>query len=196
MREQEGPLTNDPNRRRRVLTAAAALLLLLALSLAACNDDGDGDGGMPSASASPTDGPAPSESADPTLPAAITEIGIELDEFVIRPDQTRARPGVVLFKVDNTGESPHQFLVIRSELPTAQLPRAAGGLGADEGQLEVAGRIERLLPGESGELRVDVEFGKYVLICNLIAGDDSHYLNGMYNAFSVQNDAPIRTPTP
>jgi hypothetical protein len=37
---------------------------------------------------------------------------------------------------------------------------------------------------------VPADAGKYVLICNLFAGGESHYLEGMYTAFEVTPTAP------
>ncbi len=90
----------------------------------------------------------------------------------------------------NSGEITHQFLVIRSDLPTAELPRKPGNMGVDETQLDVVGRIAAIPAGDAAEVSVPVETGKYVLICNLFAGGTSHYLSGMYNAFEVTQAAP------
>jgi hypothetical protein len=121
---------------------------------------------------------------------------MELDEFVIRPDQTRARPGTVNFRVTNAGEVEHEFLVIRTDLPTAELPRLPGDEGVDEADLDIAGRVDAIAPGGEGEVSVDVELGDYVLICNLAPNGESHYLNGMYTGFEARSDVPIATASP
>lgn len=115
---------------------------------------------------------------------------MEVTEFVIKPNVTRARPGTVIFKVRNSGAVTHQFLVIRSDLPIAQLPRKTGDTGVDETQVDIAGRIESIPSGGEAEVSVPVETGNYVLICNLYAGGVSHYLSGMYQAFEVTQSAP------
>ena len=115
---------------------------------------------------------------------------MELVEFTIRPNVTRARPGTVIFKVQNAGELAHQFVVIRSDLPTAELPRKPLDAGVDETKIEVVGKIDSIAPGSNAEVSVPVDAGKYVLICNLFAGGKSHYLSGMYTAFEVTPTAP------
>jgi uncharacterized cupredoxin-like copper-binding protein len=115
---------------------------------------------------------------------------IEVREFVIAPEKTRARPGTVIFKVRNSGEITHQFLVIRSDLPAAQLPRKPAEGGVDETQVDIRGRIDSIPAGESAEVSVPVETGKYVMICNLVSGGESHYLTGMYRLFEVTPTAP------
>ena len=49
-------------------------------------------------------------------------------------------------------------------------------------------------PGTEAELSVPVEEGKYVLICNIFTAGESHYLNGMYNLFTVDPSAPAPSP--
>lgn len=173
-----------------LMTAMALAVLTLA---AACGDD-DGDvTPTPEATATPEASPTllPFDNTPtPTPPPAITEVGIELAEFSIRPEKTRARPGTVIFKVRNAGQLTHQFLVIRTDLPTAGLPRRPGEGGVDESQLDVVGRIDSIEPGEEAEVSVPVETGSYVLICNLVSGGESHYLNGMYTRFEVTPSAP------
>jgi uncharacterized cupredoxin-like copper-binding protein len=131
---------------------------------------------------------------------------MELKEYVILPDTASARPGTVIFKVRNTGEITHQFLVVRSNLPTAELPRKPANAGVDETQVDVVARIEEIPAGESAELSVPVETGDYVLICNLFSNGASHYLSGMYRQFEVKPTAadpeaspllpPSVTPSP
>jgi uncharacterized cupredoxin-like copper-binding protein len=119
-----------------------------------------------------------------------------LTEFAINPERTSARPGSVTFHVRNAGELTHEFLVIRTDLPHAQLPRLASGLGVDESQLDVVGRIDTIAPGDEAETTLELDGGNYVLICNLSSDSVSHYLSGMYDRFTVSDtaappDAPI-----
>ena len=120
---------------------------------------------------------------------------MELTEFRITPALTRARPGTVVFKAHNAGAVTHQFLVIRSDLGTADLPRLSANRGVDETKVDVVGKVEDIAPGATGELSVAADAGKYVLICNLFAGGESHYLEGMYTAFEVTPTAPDLAPT-
>ena len=103
------------------------------------------------------------------------------------------------FQVTNAGEVPHEFVVIKSDLPIAQLPRLGGEEGVDEDEVEIVGRLEPIDPGQTGILIAEMDNGKYVLICNLASGGESHYLNGMYEQFTV-GDLPgqpaVVTPVP
>ena len=170
----------------------AAVVIAVSLVMA-CGDDDDEATPTPEVTATPeaTATLRPGDATPtPTHPPATTEAGMELVEFTIRPNVTRARPGTVIFKVQNAGELAHQFVVIRSDLPTAELPRKPLDAGVDETKLEIVGKIDSIAPGSNGEVSVPVDAGKYVLICNLFAGGESHYLEGMYTAFEVTPTAP------
>ena len=180
---------------RLVKILAGMLLTLATVAAVACG--GDDGNSTASPTASPTPAPTgPTAVPTPTPPPATTPVGIELSEFIVKPTTLRARPGTAVFTVKNTGTVTHQFLVIRSDLPTAELPRAADNHGVDESQVDIAGKIEAIAAGDSAELSVPVGAGKYVLVCNLFAGGKSHYLTGMYTQFEVTQTAPDPNQTP
>ncbi len=176
------------------LAVSALGLLLVALGFLACN----GGGSDATPTASPAASASPSGSVTPTPKPVTTEAGMELDEFVIRPDTTRAGPGTVVFTVTNSGEFTHEFLVINTDLPNAELPRrAVQEEGVDETKIDIVGRLEPIAAGEEGELTVDMGIGAYVIICNLASNGASHYLNGMYNSFTVEvPPSPVDVGTP
>jgi hypothetical protein len=127
----------------------AAVVIAVSLVLA-CGDDDDEATPTPEVTATPeaTATLRPGDATPtPTHPPATTEAGMELVEFTIRPNVTRARPGTVIFKVQNAGELAHQFVVIRSDLPTAELPRKPLDAGVDETKIEVVGRLTASRPG-------------------------------------------------
>lgn len=185
---------------RRIAGLIAALFIALAVVAAACGDDDDGatptPEASPTAAATPTPGSIDDGTPTPTPAPATSEAGMELTEFRITPALTRARPGTVIFKAHNAGEVTHQFLVIRSDLGTADLPRLSANRGVDETKVDVVGKVEDIAPGATGEVSVAADAGKYVLICNLFAGGESHYLEGMYTQFEVTPTAPDLGPTP
>lgn len=165
------------------------LLALAALSLPAAACGGGNDGQTATASPTTAASAPPSPTATPSGPTAtpsVTEAPMTVEEFVIKPSVVRAPYGTVIFKVKNAGTVTHQFLVIKSDLPIAQLPRLPNNAGADEKQLDVVGRIEAIEPGAEAELSIPLDPGTYVLICNLRSDGRSHYLTGMYNQFTVR----------
>ncbi|MGH9203277.1 MAG: hypothetical protein ACRD2A_18775 [Vicinamibacterales bacterium] len=102
----------------------------------------------------------------------------------------------MIFGINNVGEANHEFVVIRSDLDISELPRRANNQGVDEEKVDIVGRTDVIAPGTSTELQVDLAAGKYVMICNLVVDGTSHYLQGMYNAFTVSPAAPLITPSP
>jgi len=175
----------------------AALLLLVA----ACGDDNGGtdatDTPEPTAEVTETPeatdgGPSPS----PTQQPADTTAVIVLDEWAVKAQRTRARPGTVTFVVRNEGELTHGFVVIRTDIEKDELPRLPNEGGVDESDLDVVGRIDEIAPGETKELAVEVEEGQYLMLDNTVSNGESHYLNGMYSEFEVTPTVPIDTPSP
>jgi uncharacterized cupredoxin-like copper-binding protein len=189
---------------RRTLIVTAFVLTLM---LAACNGDDDDsdndatDAPEPTAESSETPEATGDEiTASPTPLPADSAGTMALDEFVIRANRTRARPGTMTFVVTNEGEQDHEFVVIRTDVEKDELPRETNSegveIGVDESDLDVVGRIDAMAPRDTQELAVEVEEATYVLICNLFANGESHYLEGMYTEFEVTPTAPIDTVTP
>jgi uncharacterized cupredoxin-like copper-binding protein len=109
-----------------------------------------------------------------TVHAALKENGITLD-------QSTASAGTVVFDVKNAGTIVHEFVVIKTDVAPDKLPASAGEPGQmlEDGSV---GEVEDVNVGESKQLSIKLEPGKYVLICNL-AG---HYALGMHVGFVVK----------
>jgi uncharacterized cupredoxin-like copper-binding protein len=189
--------------RKFVACALFVLALIAAMALLTACGGSDEEPDEPTPTATRTRGASPTARAateTPTEPPSTANIALEMDEFAIRPNQSRAQPGTVVFAISNIGEVEHELVVIRSDLDVADLPRLPDNAGADESQLDVVDRSDPVSPGEDGELSVDLDVGKYVLICNMAPNGDSHYLNGMYTSFEIRTDVPratvTETPTP
>lgn len=183
------------------LLAGAALGSLLVF--AACNGDDDSDSSdTPEPSTVATKTAQPTEEGatpSPTVAPADTIAVIVLDEWAVKPQRTRARPGTVTFVVRNEGEFTHGFVVIRTDIEKDELRRRTNSegveVGVDESDLDVVGRIDEIAPGETKELLVEVTEGQYLILDNTFDGE-SHYLNGMYNEFEVNPTVPLDTPSP
>lgn len=149
--------------RRKCMTLLAASLTAFGLSLGGC---GESEG-------------------------AKTTVNAELREFSIDLDKPSAPAGRVTFMVENKGEDVHEFVVLKTDYAPDQLPREPDG-DADEEAPGIVnlGEIEDILPGQSGELTLDLERGNYVIICNLVTFEDGmaehHYPLGMYTGFTVE----------
>jgi uncharacterized cupredoxin-like copper-binding protein len=150
-----------------------ALGLLSIFLLAACSSGG----GEAS--------PAPAGSA----PAAGSPVAVTLQEWAVVPASASAAAGDVTFQVSNTGpEDVHEFVVLKTDLDAGALPTDDTGAVVEAGEgIEVVDEIEDIPVGESQDLTVSLEAGKYVLLCNIYSEDEqeAHYQLGMRTNFTV-----------
>lgn len=153
---------------RRGIRLAAVLVMGAALS--ACSSS------EPARRADATAGP----------PAAVktTAVGVTLKDFGVAAAQASAPAGGVTFLVQNSGAIPHEFVVVKSDLATDKLPQFEQKL-VDEKQVQVISRTAPLDAGKKQELTATLQPGKYILLCNVA----SHYVSGMYTAFTVTGAA-------
>ena len=117
-----------------------------------------------------------------------SSVALTLQEWSVNPEETSAEAGEVTFEIDNVGEDTHEFVVLKTDLSSGELPTAEDGTVDEEGSgIEIIDEVEDLPSGESEELAVDLESGSYVLICNIFEEkeEELHYQNGMRTAFAV-----------
>ena len=186
----------------KTLLAGGALATLLVFAACGGDDDGDSDS-TPEPSNAATRTPEPTEegaSPSPTVAPADTTAVIVLDEWAVKPQRTRARPGTVTFVVRNEGDVTHGFVVIRTDIEKDELPRKVNSegveVGVDESDLDVIGRIDEIAPGDTQQIVLEVSEGQYLILDNTFADGESHYLSGMYNEFDVDPTVPLDTPSP
>lgn len=140
-----------------ILALVRPALLLLALALAACA------GG-----------------AAPEVDVSKGQIRADLREYAMGLTSTTVRSGEVAFVARNVGSTPHELVVIRTDLAADKLPvdqqtQKASEQGRVDGTNEIA-------PGKSLNLRVQLPPGHYVVICNV----PTHYQLGMRADLTVQ----------
>ncbi|MDA0770207.1 MAG: hypothetical protein O2821_08305 [Chloroflexi bacterium] len=142
----------------------------------------------------------------PTIDVAIsdftnTDIGwgvTALPSLISLPSSPSARR--VIFNITNinaastladTPDIAHTLWVIKSDLPPDNLPTKGPGLGVDISKLDVWGAVPALNSGEKSALHLDLEPGKYVLICNIVPNNvefPSHYEQGSFTGFTVKEE--------
>jgi uncharacterized cupredoxin-like copper-binding protein len=86
----------------------------------------------------------------------------------------------VTFKVENDGKIKHEFVVVQTDLGFSQLPVTSSG-EANENELKGMGEVEDIGAGKSGDLKLNLPSGHYMLICNL----PGHFAGGMHADFTV-----------
>jgi len=111
-------------------------------------------------------------------PAAFPHtVSVGLREFVVAPSATTAAAGQVTFNVKNSGSVTHEFVVLRTDKPAADLLK---GARADEsGNVGETGDLEA---GASKTIKLKLAAGHYALICNL----PGHYSAGQHTDFTVK----------
>jgi uncharacterized cupredoxin-like copper-binding protein len=128
--------------------------------------------------------PTPSATA-----AGATTVQVTLQEWAVLPVPASVAAGDVTFQVTNKGpEDVHEFVVLRTDLDPGALPTEENGAVSESGEgIEVVDEIEDIPVGETQELTVTLEAGKYVLLCNIYdeTEKEAHYQMGMRIAFTV-----------
>lgn len=163
---------------RRPMVPRSVGIACLVLALGACTSSG---GGSPAASESPGSSGAA---------AAGQTVGVKLQEWAVVPDMTTLPAGTVTFDISNTGpEDEHEFVVLRTDLPAAELPTAdTGAVDEESAGIEVVDEVEEVPVNQTASLTVDLDPGHYVLLCNVYSEEEheAHYRLGMRSDITVE----------
>ncbi len=108
-------------------------------------------------------------------------VQVSLGQYEMSASPASAKAGEIVFVVSNNAEVlVHEFVVVRSELGAGELTVGPDGI-VDESQMDVKDEIEDMEPGAIVELKVTLEAGHYILLCNI----EDHYGLGMHADFNV-----------
>jgi uncharacterized cupredoxin-like copper-binding protein len=108
-----------------------------------------------------------------------SNVNVALSEWGVKPSVAATKAGKVEFKVTNSGATPHEMSIVKTDVAFDKLEQAAGI--ADEAKYKPIIRTKQLNGTESQEIEADLTAGKYVLLCNI----SGHYGLGMRSAFTV-----------
>jgi uncharacterized cupredoxin-like copper-binding protein len=139
----------------------AVLFLVLGLAVVACGDDDDDDDGGGAATG--------------------TTVKTTLSDFKIDLASDSGPAGSFTFELTNNDPEEHEFVIFKTDLAADKLPVTDDKVPEETEGLNLIDEEEGIPKGESRTLTVDLEAGKYVLICNLL----THYGQGMHAAFTV-----------
>jgi len=144
----------------KLRTSVVAIAALPLLALTACGSE------EPSS-------PAPGDGGN--------AVAVTLAEYEIRPATTTIPAGEVTFAVENVGATVHEMVVIRTDVAIADMS-VEGGLTNEEAPgMTPIGEVEDVESGESTDLVLTLEPGRYVLLCNL----PRHFEQGMVTEIEV-----------
>jgi uncharacterized cupredoxin-like copper-binding protein len=108
---------------------------------------------------------------------AAARVSVRLREFKVVPSPAHAPAGRITFTVRNVGTIPHEFVVLRTNIAPAKLPK----VGARAKEIGRVGKIRAFGRGQTRRLSLTLKPGKYVLLCNL----PGHYAAGQFAGFRV-----------
>ena len=125
-------------------------------------------------------------------PGAAQQINVTLQEYSIVPEIASAKAGKITFNVENKGPNePHEFHVFKTDTPVDQLPtQSDGALDEEATELEEIDEITEFNPGQKKSLTVELEPGRYILVCNV--GEETggqqvrHFAQGMVTEFTAE----------
>ena len=121
---------------------------------------------------------APSASASTT--AAATTVPVTLGtptEFTLTLGVSAIPAGKVTFKVTNGGKMAHEFSILKTTTPGANL-KVTNGQADETGSIAETGDMAA---GAVKSLTVNLKPGHYVVLCNL----PGHYAGGMWKNMTV-----------
>ena len=174
--------------------------------MSACGDDDGGDvrtiddSGSGSASASGSASGSASEPASGSAAAdlecavfgdkaaADRTVGVVLTEFTITPETDSVEAGLIHFELENEGEEPHEFVVIKGVAP-ADLPLDEDGALVEDDLPAGAliGEVEPFPAGETCDGTFVIDAGDYSLVCNIVEDGEhgAHLHEGMVTEFTA-----------
>jgi uncharacterized cupredoxin-like copper-binding protein len=151
-----------------IFAVCALLIAVVNLVVIAAKLDG---------TSSPTQASRPAATA--AQPAVAGRVSVGLREFTLTPSpaSASARAGHVTFAVSNRGAIGHEFVVLRTSKPAADLLK-----GAEADETGNVGEIGGIAPGQTKTLALTLTPGHYALICNL----PGHYAAGQHADLTVR----------
>lgn len=165
------------SRRRFLGLAAMAGIGAAGVALVGCGDNDEEEEEAATPAAPPPPEPAVEAPAEEPAAAQPTPLAVKLLDFKVELSAGTVAAGDVAITATNEGAAPHEVVILRTDLPVDGIPLSADGTTADE---EAAGvtfidRIPQFDPGTSQSKTVNLEKGRYVVICNI----PGHYQLGM-----------------
>lgn len=115
------------------------------------------------------------------------KIDAALTTYKITLSKNTANAGDITFHVHNDAtDLKHEFVIFKTDLPDDQLPLNAEG-AVDENGAGITHIDEvEVEPGQAADLQVNLQPGKYVMICNINDNNEQHYQHGMHVPFTVK----------
>ena len=118
-------------------------------------------------------------------------VTVILQDFRVHPNTTQAKAGRLTLEAVNKGMSPHELVILKTDLNPAALPRKEAKhhqgilaeylVNEDDARIETIDEIDEFPAGTSQKKTVSLDPGHYVLFCNI----PGHYDKGMYASLHI-----------
>lgn len=118
------------------------------------------------------------------------DVDVTLQEWAVNVKQDSVEEGPIDFNVDNSGDRTHEFVIVRTDIPGAELPtKDDGSVDEDAPGVDVKEEIEDIEDGDDTSRSYSMDPGKYVFLCNIVEDIDgtetSHFAEGMFADFEI-----------
>lgn len=159
--------------------AAPAAVLAAGALVAGCGSSDDSATTSSAATGTTTTAAAtPSTSAAPATAAGSGAVTVDATDFKFSKPTISATAGKVKITLDNQGQAPHEFVVLKTSAKADALP-VKGGRVSETGSV---GEISETAGGKSATHTFDLKPGTYVYVCNI----PGHYQDGMHGTLTVR----------
>lgn len=155
---------------------AAGAVTAIAVGASGCGNSTSADANVPPVQPAPATTTTDAKPPTPAVPAGSTAVKGSVDEYSVKVSPVTAPAGKVTFVITNSGNIPHEFVVLKTSKPADQL-----GTGMRIPETGHVGEIGGLAPGQTKSVTLDLKPGHYSLVCNIPA----HYKMGMHADFTV-----------
>ena len=117
-------------------------------------------------------------SDEPSQESQGTQVATTLHDYRIETSVESVPAGKVTFAIENT---EHEMVVIQTDVEIADMAVEGHETNEEAPGMNPIGEVEDVQPGESTELVLTLEPGRYVFLCNL----PKHFERGMATEFTV-----------
>lgn len=114
----------------------------------------------------------------------VSLLGEAAQPMSIKLDESKGKAGAFEFDVTNDAiGTDHEMVLVKLKSPDQKIAADTKQHRVNEDALKSLGEVAGVKPGKTGVLKVKLNAGSYMLLCN----HKSHYELGMATAFTVTN---------
>lgn len=127
-------------------------------------------------------GSAAAPAAPPATASAADNV-VLLSEWAVSAPSAHVAPGKYTYNIQNTGKTPHELLVFKSDLTPAPYPMSPDKFNEEGAGITKVSDGDNIDPGKSQTRTVDLTVpGTYLFTCNL----PGPFKAGMFETVTVQ----------